>query len=333
MIKQVGIAGALALLAIPALAAEPGGFYVGIGGGINYPLHSDVDGTVGGVPFKLENIKSKMGFTGNAFAGYSFGFPRVELELVYRQNKTKDIAVLGGANARVQSGAAMVNMLFDFFPTSVVSPYLGIGAGAAYVHINKPNKDADVVPAAQGIAGANLKLTPNWLLSADYRYFRTIDPHMSSNGTKYDFDYANHTGMLGVTYRFVQPPRPLAVPATVVQPPPPPQVTRNYMVFFDFDKSDITPQALMIIREAAANARNGSVQRLNVTGHADRSGTEQYNQALSVRRANAVRDVLVREGLSPDQIVVVGRGESQPLVPTPDGVREAQNRRVEIVLQ
>jgi outer membrane protein OmpA-like peptidoglycan-associated protein len=54
---------------------------------------------------------------------------------------------------------------------------------------------------------------------------------------------------------------------------------------------------------------------------------------LSLRRANAVKNALVREGIPPDQIAVVGRGESQNLVPTQDGVREAQNRRVEIVLQ
>jgi outer membrane protein OmpA-like peptidoglycan-associated protein len=69
-----------------------------------------------------------------------------------------------------------------------------------------------------------------------------------------------------------------------------------------------------------------------VTGHADRSGSDAYNMALSLRRANAVKDQLVREGIAANQIVVVGRGESQPLVPTADGVREPQNRRVEIVL-
>jgi outer membrane protein OmpA-like peptidoglycan-associated protein len=332
MIKQLGVASAMALLAVSASAGEPGGFYVGIGGGINYLEHSDVDGTIGATNFHIENVKSHLGFAANAYAGYSFGFPRVELELVYRQNKTKNDAGTA-SDARVQSGAAMVNLLFDLFPSSVISPYIGAGVGAAYVHINKPIKDADVVPAAQGIVGANLKLTPNWIVSADYRYFRTVDPHVSQQGTKFDFDYVNHTGMVGITYRFVQPPRPVPVAQPVVQAPPPPSVTRNYMVFFDFDRSDITPQALQIIREAASNARGGAVQRLNVTGHTDRSGTEQYNQALSVRRANAVKDALVREGVPADAIAVVGRGESQPLVPTPDGVREAQNRRVEIVLQ
>jgi outer membrane protein OmpA-like peptidoglycan-associated protein len=70
-----------------------------------------------------------------------------------------------------------------------------------------------------------------------------------------------------------------------------------------------------------------------VTGHADRAGPDSYNMALSMRRADAVKAVLVREGVPANQIAVVARGESQPLVPTADGVREPQNRRVEIVLQ
>jgi outer membrane protein OmpA-like peptidoglycan-associated protein len=55
--------------------------------------------------------------------------------------------------------------------------------------------------------------------------------------------------------------------------------------------------------------------------------------ALSLRRANAVKDSLVREGVPASAITVIGRGESNPLVPTGDGVREPQNRRVEIVVQ
>jgi outer membrane protein OmpA-like peptidoglycan-associated protein len=73
--------------------------------------------------------------------------------------------------------------------------------------------------------------------------------------------------------------------------------------------------------------------RITATGHADTSGPENYNMALSLRRANAVKDALVREGVPATAIAVIGRGESQPLVPTADGVREPQNRRVEIVVQ
>jgi outer membrane protein OmpA-like peptidoglycan-associated protein len=121
-----------------------------------------------------------------------------------------------------------------------------------------------------------------------------------------------------------------AAPPPAAAPAPPPSSGRNYMVFFDFDRANVTETAATTIRQAANDAKAGRAARLNVTGHADRSGGDDYNMALSMRRANAVKDQLVREGVPADQIAVVGRGESQPLVQTADGVREPQNRRVEI---
>jgi OOP family OmpA-OmpF porin len=115
--------------------------------------------------------------------------------------------------------------------------------------------------------------------------------------------------------------------------PPAPGIQRSFLVFFDFDRANITNEADRVIREAAANSKRGSVSRINVTGHADRAGSDQYNMGLSMRRADAVKAVLIREGIPANQIGVVARGEAQPLVPTADGVREPQNRRVEIVLQ
>lgn len=122
-----------------------------------------------------------------------------------------------------------------------------------------------------------------------------------------------------------------AAPAPAPAPAAPPAAGRNYMVFFDFDRAVVTDTAATTIRQAANDAKAGRATRLNVTGHADRSGSDDYNMALSLRRANAVKDVLVREGIPAAQIAVVGRGESQPLVQTADGVREPQNRRVKIV--
>ena len=114
-------------------------------------------------------------------------------------------------------------------------------------------------------------------------------------------------------------------------PAAPPASGHSYMVFFDFDRAAVTDTAATTIRQAANDAKAGHATRLNVTGHADRAGGDNYNMALSLRRANAVKDVLVREGIPAAQIAVVGRGESQPLVQTADGVRDPQNRRVEIV--
>jgi hypothetical protein len=120
--------------------------------------------------------------------------------------------------------------------------------------------------------------------------------------------------------------------APAAAPPPAPGATNSFIVFFDFDRAALTPTAVQTIKQAAAQAQAGRSTRIEVMGHTDRAGSDAYNMALSLRRANAVRDQLVREGITANQIVVMGRGESQPLLPTADGVRESQNRRVEIVL-
>jgi OOP family OmpA-OmpF porin len=330
--KIAGCVLAGVLLAAPAFAADPTGFYIGIGGGINQPDDSDVELRFGGGNFTVNNVETKLGWAAHAFAGYNFGGPRLELEVAYRNNKVKSGDLPGNNSERIHSGALMANFIYEFFSSSVVSPYIGAGAGAAMVKGTGRIDDTDVAFAYQGIAGVNVKVTPNVVLSADYRYFRTADPQLKENGLAADFDYVNHTGMVGLAYRFVKPPVAREVPVVAPAPAPTP-ITRSYMVFFDFDKSDITQQSLATIRLAATNAKQGGVQRLNVTGHADRAGTEQYNLALSLRRANAVKQVLIAEGIAADSIVVIGRGEKEPLVPTADGVPEAQNRRVEIILQ
>ena len=107
----------------------------------------------------------------------------------------------------------------------------------------------------------------------------------------------------------------------------------SFIVFFDFDKSELTPAAQDTIRKAANAYRTKGGAQIKASGHTDRAGTDAYNLALSLRRANAVKDMLVREGVTESDISVVALGESQPMVQTSDGVREAQNRRVEIVLR
>ncbi|MBM3535682.1 MAG: OmpA family protein [Alphaproteobacteria bacterium] len=113
---------------------------------------------------------------------------------------------------------------------------------------------------------------------------------------------------------------------------PAPAAPKTFLVFFDFDKSDITPEAARIIKQASDEAKKGNV-RIVVTGHADRAGPTDYNQRLSERRAAAVRAGLVREGVAGNTIQTSGRGENENMVPTADGVREPRNRRVEIVLR
>jgi hypothetical protein len=105
---------------------------------------------------------------------------------------------------------------------------------------------------------------------------------------------------------------------------------RTFLVFFDRESDALSERALALIREAAARARTGQWEHLCALGHADRSVPTQRAIELSAARARAVRDELVRDGLTPDDISVTWVGSARPLVPAADGVSEPQNRRVEI---
>ena len=89
-------------------------------------------------------------------------------------------------------------------------------------------------------------------------------------------------------------------------------------------------KALSTIREAVVAVRASGSAAIRVVGHADRAGSIAYNKALSVRRAKSVEKALIAEGIDAAAIAISGRGESEPMVPTADGAREAQNRRVHI---
>ena len=113
--------------------------------------------------------------------------------------------------------------------------------------------------------------------------------------------------------------------------PPPAQVT-SYMVFFDWDRSDLSGQAMTTVQQAAGTFKNGGQSRITAVGYTDTSGPRDYNMALSLRRSNTVKNALVQQGVPADAVVATGRGEDDLLVPTADGVREPQNRRVVIAM-
>jgi len=273
----------------------------------------------------------------------------------------------GTTNGRLKSQALMLNGLWDVVSRGNLVPYLGIGLGLARVHFdniaaNNVNvvSDADGVLAYQGIAGLRYVISEQLSAHADYRYMGTTHVRLADAiGNRLKVGYDVHSIMVGLTWRFEAPqaaarpappapppppPAPVAAPAPepVAEPAPAPEpVTAPepavptpvgpFIVFFDWDKADITPEADQIIRDAAAAAQKTGQATIEAVGHADRSGTVRYNQALSQRRAVAVKNRLLRYGIDPQSVITRAEGESHPLVPTADGVREPQNRRVEII--
>jgi outer membrane immunogenic protein len=178
-------------------------------------------------------------------------------------------------------------------------------------------------------------------LRAEYLYYdlgsRTIGVNAvgagATGGYATRFENKGQVARVGLNFKFGGPAQEVqqAVQRTYTPAPAPVQAPRSYLVFFDFDRSDLTPEANNIVRTAADNAKAGNVTRIEVTGHTDAAGSQPYNLRLSQRRAQTVQAELVRDGIPADQISVAAKGKSQPLVPTADGVREPQNRRVEIV--
>jgi iron complex outermembrane receptor protein len=148
----------------------------------------------------------------------------------------------------------------------------------------------------------------------------------------------NEPRMFGFSlkYRFGPGGEAEATPAVYTPPPAvaaAPSVPKSYLVFFDFNKSDLTPQAVSIVDQAAANAGPAKVTKLEVTGHTDTVGSDAYNMRLSRRRAESVAAQLEKDGIPSSEIEIIAKGKRDLLVPTSDGVKEPQNRRVQIVYE
>ena len=140
-----------------------------------------------------------------------------------------------------------------------------------------------------------------------------------------------------IVYTPVEPvlavsPAPLPPQIVAEAPPAPPPAIRRFVIFFDFDKSNLTAEAEDVVAAAVMTAKETGMVRVVVTGHTDTVGSQRYNQALSERRAGAARTEMLRLGMDARDINAVGANFSEPLVATGPGVREPQNRRAVIDL-
>jgi OOP family OmpA-OmpF porin len=288
------------------------GFYIGAGGGAAWFIGSN------------PNTTTSTGWSAGGKVGYDFVGPRLELEAGYGEIPTSANIPGTAINGKVGQLTVMANLLYDFMPTSIITPYVGAGVGIAFVDSNAALGSTQF--AYQAMLGVAYNVSEQFRFMVEGRYVGTTNPSVNTPIGNISFQNQNILALAGVTYKFAAPPPPPPPQAAPVAPP-------SFMVFFDWDRANLSAQALTTIKQAAGAYKTKGNARITATGHTDTSGAPAYNMALSLRRANAVKDALVREGVPATAIAVVGRGEQGLLVQTGPNVREPQNRRVEIVIQ
>ncbi|KQN21909.1 MULTISPECIES: OmpA family protein [unclassified Sphingomonas] len=352
-------------LATPALARDKS-WYVGIEGGAM--IVEDIDYDIGALN-NAGSVDHDYGYDVDAVMGYDFGGFRLETEVGYRKatvdgySSTTTTPAFTGAGALVAVPAGnydyaggsssalsfMLNGLLDFGPDDGIQGFVGGGVGVARVKANYALNDngsflndSDTVFAYQGLAGIRAPLTDHIDATLKYRFFNAENVKLVDNTNRvFDGRYRSHSILGGVTYNFGAPAEPMAPPPPPpapepMAPPPPPAPVEvvcspgPFIVFFEWDKSDITPEAASILDNAVTQYQSCGNAQVMLAGHADKSGSASYNVGLSQRRADGVRAYLSSHAIPDGVISTEAFGESRPRVDTADGVREVQNRRVEV---
>ncbi len=250
----------------------------------------------------------------------------------------------------------MVNGMLDFGDDDGLQGFVGGGVGVARVDVHQIFAapawldDSDTGFAWQALAGVRAPLSDSWDVGLKYRFFNAPNVDLVDRlGRDVSTRFRSHSLLGSLIYNFggeevapvietpvaAPPPPPVYVapPPPRPAPPPPPVVQCNtgpYIVFFDWDKSNLLPAATSVLDNAVSQYSNCGNARVMLAGHADKSGTPTYNVGLSQRRNSAVRAYLETNGVPGGVIATEAFGESAPLVQTADGVREPQNRRVEV---
>jgi len=351
--------GAVASLACAgaANAAHFQGWYVSLEAGVNFV--DDSSGTTDSIdPTFLGGWPSETsfdtGWAGMLTFGHAWGNFRAELELAYRKNDIDNFFVGkgGGANfvgpGYLEEFSPMVNALYDFPVGDRWS--LSVGAGAGGDHQNYSNnsgfhtvpiRDTEWAFAWQLIGGVNYAMSERSALFVTYRYFNadgsdfeTFDDLAAElHNDSYD-DFTKHSVTFGWRYDLYPDasPTPPSAPEPAA-PAPAPVAAKQFIVFFGFNKCDITVEADKVLGEAADTAKSSGAAAIRVVGHTDTVGSPSYNQKLSECRAGAAKSNLVAKGIPDGAISTSGKGESELMVQTGDSVKEPQNRRATVDLE
>lgn len=363
----IGMAMASTALASPALARDDA-WYVEVDGGVMVvqDMAFDINGAPDDLTLEAEKGYDFGGIVGYDFGPFRLeaeaSYREADIDQVtvgnggFPAGNFGNLALAQDAAARGSASALsfMVNGLFDFGPDDGLQGFVGGGVGVARTAIDARISesgapgldDSDSGFAWQILAGVRAPLNDRWDVGLKYRLFNASGVGLVDRaGRDLDTKFRSHSILGTLTYNFGEPPAPPVEdvtpppppvvvtpppPRPVTPPPPPPCNTGPYIVFFEWDKSDITPEAANILNNAVAAYANCGTASVMLAGHADRSGPATYNVGLSERRNAEVRKYLAGRGIPDARISTEAFGESKNRVPTADGVRELQNRRVEV---
>jgi outer membrane protein OmpA-like peptidoglycan-associated protein len=308
----------------------PTGPYIRGEGGLSVP--GDMSARSSALAGGSATVNRDLGWIAGAAVGYQFGAFRAELNGDYSRNGVKSVTsgghTISGIGGHTQNISLMVNGLYDINVGMPIVPYIGAGAGATDLGTGSVDRWGFAI---QPIVGVSYSITPQISISGEYRYLYGVDEvHLGGAS----FTNREHHFLLGATWHFGSPAAPPPVPVAAPAAPPPAAVAAQkqvFIVFFEFDKSALTADGKKVVDAAAAAFKSGK-SGVAVSGYTDLAGTQQYNLALSKRRADTVKAALVRDGVPASAIDASWHGKENPRVPTADGVREPQNRRVEVTM-
>jgi OmpA-OmpF porin, OOP family len=336
--RNILLAAAITTLPLTVRAQSIAGPYIGTGVGVNIMQNQTVQ-SVDGIATPGRSIQMNVGATALGSVGWGFGNGlRAEFEFDYRYNGFNTLSGSAGSGplgGKEQKFGPMVNVLFDVNGLGpMLVPYFGGGVGYQWANDQlisggiKPASGTAGAFAYQAIVGAAIPISsvPGLAATAEYRFMGLAGNRSYTSGgfTSVRTDNFNHSLVIGLRYSFG------VVPAAVVMPVAD-VGAKTFLVFFDWDKADLTARGEGIVRDAASYSTSTRYTRIDVDGNTDTSGTPSYNQGLSERRARVVAGELVRDGVPQSAISLHAYGDTKLLVPTGPNVREPQNRRVEIV--
>ncbi|MBX3430801.1 MAG: outer membrane beta-barrel protein, partial [Hyphomonadaceae bacterium] len=299
--KTVALAALMAGAAGVANATE--GWYGRGDVGWSFDGEIDVSDDYAGYDFGKSNLEHD--WSEHLGLGYAFANSfRLEGEIGHRFNQidTTDTIDAGGD---VHAWSAMANLFYDFNRGGSIEPYIGVGVGAARLNYNVNDHSSlnyaegeDTVFAYQGMVGFAVGLGQQWDLDIGYRYFVADGAEGNATDTNsvgsslvvtpynVDADYTHQALTVGLRYQFAAPaPPPPPPPPPLPPPPPPPPVaaacpTSEFVVYFEWDRSNLNQAALETIDAAVNRARQCNVSGTVVVGHTDTSGSTTYNQGL-----------------------------------------------------